>query len=304
MNMDNLKTLMDKHQYDLVLSLTKDTKDINYLFYRITAFVALSRGEEALNCIKENRKILEGDLSLLVKIHIEILCLLNRFEEAYTELEYYKGLPYVSQQVEELMHDLPKLIKDEEKKAYMNKQLTNEEVKERLRSDSDDYVLPAIDMIRDRDLSQFVPELQNIMLNYSRQSIRSFALLLCVQKNLDQNLRFNHLGDIITVNPSKLEPPFVGDDFNKLVKKMQSEFRDPSLCEDAVHLYSSYLIYIYPNKLQESEDVQIEALRQISKEYLRVNDEKNLEDYCELKKISVDETKQLIQRIKIAIENF
>ena len=281
--MDNLKTLMDKHQYDLVISLTENSKDMNYLFYRITAFVALSRGEDALNCIKENRKILEGDLSLLIKIHIEILCILNRFEEAYSELEYYKGLPYVSQQVEELMHDLPKLIKDEEKKAYMNRQLSNEEIKERLLSDSDDYVLPAIDMVRDRDVNQFLDELQSVMVNYHRQSIRSFALLLCVQKQINKEFKFNHLGETIVVNPSKLEPPFIGDDFNRIIKKMQSEYRDPSLCEDAIHILSSYLIYIYPKKMLESEDVQIEALRQISKEYLRINDDKTLEDYCALK---------------------
>ena len=302
--MDNLKTLMDKHQYDLVLSLTKDTKDMNYLFYRISAFVALGKGENALDCIKENRHILEGDLSILVKIHIEILCILNRFEEAYEELEYYKGLPYVSQEVEELMHDMPKLIKDEEKKAYLSKQLTNEELKERLLAEEEEYVLPAIDMVRERDISLFLKEIESIMVNYKRQSIRSFALLLCVQKKVDKEMKFNHMGEIIVVNPSKLEPPFIGDGFNHIVRTMQSEFKNPSLCEDAIHLYSSYLIHIYPSVIEETEEMQIEALRQISKEYLRVNDEKTLEDYCADKNLDVDKTKELIQRIKDAIDNF
>ncbi len=302
--MDNLKTLMDKHQYDLVISLTKDSKDMNYLFYRISAFVATAKGDEALNCIKENRHILEGDLSLLVKIHIEILCILNRFEEAYNELEYYKSLPYVSQEVEELIHDMPKLIKNEEKKAYMSRQLTDDEIKERLLSNDADYVLPAIDMVRDRDINNFLPELGKVLVNFHKQSIRSFALFLCVQKKVDKELKFNHLGEIITVNPSKLEPPFVSDSFNEVVKKMQSEFKDPSLCEDAVSIYSSYIIYTYPSALEEIPDIQLEALRQISKEYLRVDDGKTLEEYCSIKNIDVEKVRNLIQRIKIAIEDF
>ena len=277
---------------------------MNYLFYRITAFVALGKGEEALNVIKENRHILEGDLSLLVKIHIEILCILSRFDEAYEEIEYYKGLPYVSQQVEELMHDMPKLVKEEEKKAYMNRRLSDEELKERLLSDKEDYVLPAIDMVRDRDINLFLKEIEDVMIHFSRQSIRSFALLLCVQKKVDKEMKFNHLGEIIVVNPSKTKPPFVGDDFNRMLKKMQSDLRDPSLCEDAVRIYSSYIIHIYPSIIDEPEEVQIEALRQISKEYLQVNDEKTLEDYCKEKNISLDETRELIQRIKNAVENF
>ena len=72
--MDSLKSLMDKRQYDLVIKLTENSEDMTYLFYRISALLATGRGEEALSVIKKNREILQGDLSLLMKVHIEILC--------------------------------------------------------------------------------------------------------------------------------------------------------------------------------------------------------------------------------------
>lgn len=302
--MDSLKSLMDRKDYELVIKLTKDSKDITHLFYRISSFLALGKGEEALAVIENNRSILEGDLPLLMKIHIEILCLLNNFDKAYEEVRYYENLPYQSQRAEELLRDLPKIIREEEKNSLMNKELPNEELKKRLMSSEPDIVLPAIDMVRNRDINIFINELEHIMMNFDKQSIRSFALLLCVQKQIDKELRFNHLGEIIVVNPSKLEPPFIGNEFNDFLRYMDSELKDPSVNEDAIHLLSSYIIYVYPEKLAINYGVLVEALRTIAYEYLQINDDSSLEARCQSKKISIEEVEQLIQRIKNAMDNF
>ena len=109
--MDNLKTLMDKRQYELVIKLTKTATSPTDLFYRISALLASGKAEEALKCINDNQKVLETNLFILVKIHIEILCLLNRFDEAREKLKYYEELPYESQQVEEVLRDMPHRLK-------------------------------------------------------------------------------------------------------------------------------------------------------------------------------------------------
>ena len=46
--MDNLKSLLDSKQYDLVLKLTETSTSSNDLFYRISAFIFLGKYEEAL----------------------------------------------------------------------------------------------------------------------------------------------------------------------------------------------------------------------------------------------------------------
>ena len=302
--MDSLKSLMDRKDYELVIKLTNETQDINHLFYRISAFLALGRGEEALKTIKENRKILEGDLSLLMKVHIEILCLLNNFDEAYQEAEYYKNLPYQNQQCEEIIRDLPNFIRAEEKKALASKELSNDKLKERLKSQDQNVVLPALDMVRDRDINMFLNEIQNVMLKFPKQAIRSFALLLLVQKKLDKEVGFNHIGQVITVNPSKLEPPFVGNEINDYLKSLQGEIRDPAISQDAIQILSSYIIYMYPEKLEINYDDLTEALRNISQEYLQIDDPQTLENRCLAKGINIDEVKQLIQRIKDCLNDF
>ena len=302
--MDSLKSLMDRKDYELVVKITEDTQDINHLFYRISALLALGRGEEALNVIKKNRKILENDLSLLMKVHIEILCLLGKFDEAYEEVKYYEGLPYVSQKVEELLKELPKLVREEEKKAFSSKELTDEQLMERLKSSNADVTLPAIDMVRNRDINKFMPQLEEIMVKFPKQVIRSFALLLLVQKQVDKQVKFNHVGEIITVNPKELEPPFVGEDFNNFVKEFQKVVKNPSVNDDAIQILSSYILYMYPQKITVNYDVLIESLKTISEEYLQVEQTDTLEERCEQKNLNVEEVKELIFKIKEVLNDF
>lgn len=302
--MDNLKTLMDKKQYDLVIELTKNSIDPNDLFFRVSAFLASGKGQEALSVIESNRKILESDLSLLMKVHIEILCLLNMFDKAYEEMEYYKNLPYVSQQVEEMLDILPKMIREEEKKQYASKNISDDELRKRLMSADEQLVLPSVDLLRDKDLNLFLQEIKHILKEFPIQSIRSFTLLLCVQKHLNQVLPFNHMGQIIEVNPSELEPPFIGDEFNSFLRYFQSEVKDPVVSENAIQIFSSFIIYIYPETITVSYPVLALALKHIAYEYLRMDNEMDLAEACLEKNVSEDEVKELIQRIKSCVEDF
>lgn len=302
--MDSFKTLMDRKDYDLVIKLTEGSQDINHLFYRVTAFLAVGKGEEALSVIKNNRKILENDLPVLMKIHIEILCVLGKFDEAYDEVKYYENLPYVNQETEELLRDLPKFIRNEEKNAIASRDISNEKLKERLKSQDQNVVLPALDLIRDRDINMFLNEIQGVLLKFPKQSIRSFALLLLVQKKVDKEVSFNHLGNIIKVNPSEIDPPFVGSEFNEFIKAMNNEIKDPAVSQDAVQILSSYIIYMYPEQLNLNYSLLIEALRTISEEYLRVENQIPLSERCLNKGINLEEAEQLIQRIKDCLDDF
>ena len=302
--MDNLKSLMDKRQYNLVIELTKNSIDINDLFFFFFAFLANGQGKEALSVIENNRKILEGDLSLLMKVHIEILCLLGMFDKAYEEADYYKNLPYQSQQVEEMIALLPKMIREEEKKQYVSKNVSDDEIRKRLLSSDEHVVLPTVDMLRERDLNLFLKEIKKVMVDFPLQAIRSFTLLLCVQKGLNEEIPFNHMGNIINVNPSKLEPPFIGDEFNSFLKYFQSEVKDPVVSENAIQILSSYIIYIYPEALSISYPMLAIALKRIAYDYLRMDDEKSLEEMSIEKDVPLKEVQDLIQRIKDCVDDF
>ncbi len=79
--MDSLKTLLDQKKYDLVLKLTESSTATNDLFYRISAFIYLGKYEEALYVIQDNQKALESNLVSLINAHINLLCVLGRFDQ-------------------------------------------------------------------------------------------------------------------------------------------------------------------------------------------------------------------------------
>ena len=302
--MDSLKSLMDRKEYDLVLRLTKNSTDANELFYRISAFLATGKYQEALSCIETNKLILQKDLLFLMHVHIEILCILGKFDEAYAALEYYKNLPYESQKVEEYLKELPNLIRLEEKKRYVTNNLEEEDLIKKLQSDKQEDVLMAIDSVRGRDITPYISTINKVMVNYPKQSIRSFALLLLVQKKVNKELDFNHMGRIIKVNPSQLLPPFVGNEFTNFVNDLSKELKDPSLSETAIQIVSTYIIYIYPDSLDNNFDALYAALYLISHEYLQSKDALSLEEICEEKVVPVDEVKFIIEKIKEAMDNF
>ena len=302
--MDNLKTLMDRKQYELVLKITEQATDPDSLFYRISAFLATGKGDEALNVINLNHKILETRLPTLMRIHIELLCLLGRFDEAYKKVDYYQELPYFSQEAEELLKKLPEVVREEEKKALYVKPLSDDELKFKLKSDKQEDVLPALDALRDRDLKPFYPAIQKVMLDFPKQAIRSFALLLLVQKEVNVQFSFNHLGEIIKVNPSKTEAPFVGDDFNELVRQFGTVIKDPTISNNAVQMLSSYIIYNYPEKISLNTNYLIRAFEFIACEYLQIENRKDINQICEEYGLDKNTFTDFVQQIESALDDF
>ena len=293
--MDNLKSLMDKHEFELVIKLTENAKDSNSIFYRIAALLSTNKGEEALATIKKNRKELESDLAVLIKVHIETLCILGLFDEAHQELEYYKNLPYESQEVEEILRDMSKYIRLEEKSMFKMPINDDETIIKHLKSNDMDMAIAALDEIRSREIAPFIPAIAYLMVNFEKQSVRSFALLLLVQKQVDKTFKFNHMGKLIDVNPKQLKPPFEDDEFISLVKRLENEYKNPVVSDNAIQLYSSFIIYTYPNTPYYEQDKLVIALHYIANHYLQIdNSNLNIDKDMEL----------LIAQIMAVLEDF
>ena len=302
--MDSLKSLMDRKEYELVIKITNNAEKPDDLFYRISALLATGKYQDALDCLKQNKLILQSDLLLLMHVHIEILCILGRFDEAYQAVKYYEELPYESQKVEEYLKELPNLIRLEEKKRFSFAHLDEDELIKKLQSKDQNDILMAIDSIRNVNINPYIPALGSVMINFPKQSIRSFALFLLVEKAINNEMPFNHLGKIINVNPSKLFPPFVGNDFNTFVKEMNKDFKNPSLGENAIQILSSYIIYIYPENVDFANPVLKAALYLIANEYLQSKDSKDITTLCNEYDLDPEEVDALISRIKDALNDF
>ena len=304
--MDSLKTLMDKKQYDLVLKLTENSQDSLALFYRLSALLATGRSEDALKLIKDKRQILLAKPGVLMKIHIELLCLLGKFDEAYSELRYYQELPYENQETEELLNSLPKYIREEEIKVYKRQEVGQDELRKKLLSKNDVDVLSALDAVRGQSLENFLLPIINILKYYPKQLVRTFALLLLVAKKYDKKVEFLHGDKLIEVIPSELDEPFIIpglgniDDLSSL---FQNEYHDPSLSQNAINILSSYMVYIYPNKVNYSKEELLVVFGYIAKELLQSKDN-DLDKLCEKHGLDKQEIKEEVNKIKAHLEDF
>ena len=304
--MDSLKSLMDKKQYDLVIKLTENSNDAIALFYRISALLAVGQSETALGVIKTKRLILQKRLSLLIKFHIEILCLLKRFDEAYEELRYYQDLPYDSQEVEEILRAMPNYIRKEEKNSYKTHHVDEDELRVRLLSKNDEEVLAALDEIKDLPINNFLLNILKLTKTHSRQVIRSFALLLLVNAKYDKEVEFLHFDKVVKVNPANLPEPFSVPGFENLEKlsfALQNEYHDPSVAQNALHVLSSYLLYIYPSELDLERDETIVAFGYLAKRLLQIETD-DLEDVCVEKGLDFDKINNQIKEIEEDLNNF
>ena len=304
--MDSLKTLLEKQQYDLVIKLTENSTDPASLFDCVIALVAVGQNEKALDIIKNKREILKKQLDLLIKFHIEILCLMSRYDEAYEELKYYEELPYESQQVEEVLRIMPTYIRNAERASYGTKPQDEEELNKRLLSDNEDEVLGALDEIKSLPLDRYLPNILVLLKSHPRQVIRTFSLLLLLKEKYDKEVEFLKGDKIIKVVPSSLPEPFVVPGFrdvNAVTLALQKEFHDPTVVQNALQTLSSYLLYIYPDDYKLKKNETIIVFGYIAKHLLQTNTS-DLEEICAQKGLDYSKIDTYINDILAQLSNF
>ena len=268
--MDSLKSLYDSKQYELILKLTASSEAESDLFYRIGAFTALGQFEDALFVIQDHQSTLEKDLATLVPIHIDLLCTLERFDQAYSILDYYSNLPYQSQVVEEILASMKKVIASEEKKNHLY-MISDDELVKYLLSEEKEDVLHAIDLLKKRDVLSFLPDIVKVLTTNKSQVIRSLTLMLLVEKEVDRELPYLAFDGPMTVNPKKTTKPFTGVCFNTLAKHISFEFKDLTLSQNGIQILSNLALYIYPHSIEKDLDEILLAIEITSKIYLGKN---------------------------------
>lgn len=249
--MDSLKTLIDKRQYSLVLDLTKKSKDIDSISFRISAHIGLGRLEEALKLIKNNQSKFSDGLFNIMRVHFEILLTLRKYDTAYEELKYYQNLPYISQEVEEYLNDAPNMIRTHERRYNTSRIRSKDEIVAILQHEEDDLVLlTALNSIRNYNINEFSDLLIWFM---NRRNINTFVgtypLFLLVSGGYDKTVSFKKNGRQYAVVPKDLEPPFENANYAVVNQTVEQTAKDPSVSEAALSLLNQLIIILYPDNI-------------------------------------------------------
>jgi len=271
--MDSLKSLLDKGQYRLVLDLTEQDADPSHLFFRCSAYLALSRPQEALTVLLDNRPAMERvNPALTLKSNFEIRFLLKDFDGAYADLNYYQNRPYVSQEVEEYLRALPSIIRTNERNAQLSVSKTPDEIRRLLKESQDDYeVLSLLNYIQGPTASFYVDLLKDILVSDRHPSVKTYALLLLIAQKHGEEVVFHKNGHVYRLVPKDLKPPYSGEPFDTFTRNLSEMARDPSVYQAALTLLNDYVMDVYPEEVIRSSDDRLlmTALLGLAQSYLR-----------------------------------
>lgn len=294
--MDNLDSLFNKKEYDLIIKLTELSNDPKDLFLRISSLVALGKNDEALDNIEKYQNIIEAKYPLqLMKLHFELLLSKKLFDEAKLALNHYENLPYISQEAEEFMKDMKERIVDESHPKN-KKTFELDEIYEILEnSTNQSEISQVIFSLKNSNLNIYIDSLKIFLTREDvHPNFRTYALILLVDNKYDENIKFLSLNGVVEVNPAKLFPPFMSNDFNEVCRliTLKAE-QNVTLTQTALHLFNCFIIDTYPIDIYKDGIEELaKAFIYIAKSYLNISDS------------SIDEnTKKLANNIKYIIES-
>ncbi len=302
--MDSLKSLIDRQQYDLVLSLTAGSADPEALVYRVSALLAKGEGKEAQELLTLNRdKLYAFNPYLTLRTDFELRFINKEFEAAYEDLKYFSEKPYVSQEVEELLRDLPGLIRTNERNQELAKKYSPEDIIRILRTSKDDYeVLSLLNYLQGSSIKQYSAYLKEILVSERHPSVKTYALLLLVSTGYEEEVTFHKNGKVYHLVPKQLDPPYVGEAFNGFARYLEALATDPSVGSIALNLLNDYIMDVYPEAVvTKAEDPLLAtALIKLSRQYLRSS--VGVEGYLDRYHLKAEDVDALSTKIAQAIK--
>lgn len=269
--MDNLKTLFEKGQYDLIVKLTEGSKQPFDMLLRLLSFVSLGDDEKALETIEKNSEILEKNYpKKLIKIHFELLLKNRYFDEAKIALKHYENLPYISQGVEEILRQVPADI-EELNSLDKTKMFSIDDIETILLKSSDNSEIgEVVFSLKNYNFNLYKDYLKDFIKRSDvHPNFRTYGLLIFVENNFDENVEFLKDDKLIKVNPKKLPKPFEDKAYDLLCEKIYYKtVKDISIQETALHLLNCYIIDTYPNQLIENDvDIFSDAFVALANDY-------------------------------------
>ena len=299
-SMDNYKTLLEKKEYDLLLSLTEGDLSPAGLSYRASAYLAKGDAKQAFNILNAHRdELYKVNPLKTMKSIFELRFILKEFEEAYDDLEHFENLPYVSQEVEEYLHALPKLIRTEERNSSLSDKYSEEEIIEKLSDKADDYeIISTLNIIGPWRAKDYVRSLIALVTGQKSSLVRAYALMYLIAAKYDKEIALFKNGKTFNIVPARIDPPFTGKEFEDFREKLDESINDPSVSNVAKKLLNDYIFELFPETLplEKEGPAYLLAFSSLAHEYL--SSEFDLVKECEEKNVNPEEVKALIEKVK------
>lgn len=304
MEITDIKNLYEKGDYAAVLELTKDSKEPQFVFFRISSFINVQKVKEALSCLLDNRQSLFYFSPIkTIEANITCRCYLKEFDEAYEDVEYYRNEKYISQEVEEVIAGLKDRIRDEEKASILERE--PEEIDELIRTirraKDDETILFSLTKMAKfpKDLPYCDKMLISLLKEKHSSDVKSFALMLLKMAGYDKEVTFEKRGKKYALVPLYLTLPFMDEAIKDEMSLMQSLTKDSTISKVATSLFNQYTMEIYPDNWMEEEGNETliaVSFLSLAMDYLQIPNSNIAKDF-DIRDIDLEVTKKTIQTV-------
>lgn len=274
LHVNKIEELFEQKNFDLMIKLIGDSHDPKERFLVLSALVQQGKRKEALDEIDKYQPVLETSHPFqLMKMHFELLLSEKLYDEARIKLRHYENLPYISQEVEEFLREMKTRIEDEAHQKKGSNLIPLDEVFETLETGT----TPS-------EIAQTIFQLKNYNINLLIDSIRVFlkrrdvhpnfrtyVLIYLVDQKYDSEISLVVQDKMVVVNPAKITPPFMHEDFNEVCRQITVfSDGDTSVTETALHLFNCYILDTYPEDIYQDGIIELaQAFVYIAMGYLQ-----------------------------------
>ena len=255
--MDIAPTLIqdfDKGNFLEVIDKTKDSTAPEELVLRVSSFMMLNRYQEALECLLKNRPLLFAfNPAKCIETNIQLRVASHQYDEALADVEYYRNANYVSQEIEELIAKLPKVIRDAERYELIggktNAESMNTIMENARVSDDQNFILLALTKLaaNPKEIPFYINDYLYFLKGDTREDVKSFALMLLKMSNFDKEVRFTKHGKNYGTIPSYLDLPFMDERYQEMVRSLNEYKEDQTIARVSTGLFTDYVLRIYPD---------------------------------------------------------
>lgn len=259
--MNKIEELYENKNFDLLIKLVGDSSDPKERFLVLSSLVIQGKTKEALDEIDKYQAILETSHPFrLMKMHFELLLSEKLFDEARIKLRHYENLPYISQEVEEFLRDMKVRIEDESHAKKGSTLIPLDEVYETLETGTNqNEIAQTIFSLKNYNINPLIDSLRIFLKRKDvHPNFRTYVLIYLVDQKYDSEIDFLLNDEILQVNPSKIEPPFMHQDFNEVCRQITLFANgDTSITETALHLFNCYILDTYPSDIYQDGIIEL-----------------------------------------------
>ena len=244
----------------------------NDIFALISQDLARGDLEASRKRFFENRTALyEANPLLTMKTNFELRFIAEEFEEAYTDNEFFQALPYVNQEVEEFLRELPKKIRANELASFQRKPRDIEDnLKLLVPETKSEELLLVVTSLSESDIKPYVKALEDLLFAENvHDDVKSFTLMLLSAKGVDEEITLRKRGECFKVNPARIGQPFGNPDYDEMKARLQKE-KDVSMGEIGGHILDQFALTLYPRRplLEEGLEATYSGIVSLAASYL------------------------------------